>query len=57
MADVGVPLHNLRKIAGHGTLTTTRRYLHDRQSLTTAGELLSRHLWSRNGPQLRIISS
>jgi Phage integrase family len=27
MADAGVPLHSLRKIAGHGTLTTTRRYL------------------------------
>ncbi|HZE15460.1 MAG TPA: tyrosine-type recombinase/integrase [Mycobacterium sp.] len=51
MADAGVPLHSLRKIAGHGTLTTTQRYLHpDRQSLTNAGELLSRHLWSPNGP-------
>ena len=41
MADAGVPLHNLRKVAGHGTLTTTRRYRHpDRQSLTNAGELL-----------------
>lgn len=56
MADAGVPLHSLRKIAGHGTLTTTQRYLHpDRQSLTNAGELLSRHLWSPNGPQLRVI--
>jgi hypothetical protein len=46
----------LRKIAGHGTLTTTRRYLHpDRQSVTNAGDLLSRHLWSPNGPQLRVI--
>jgi integrase len=56
MADAGVPLHSLRKIAGHGTLTTTQHYLHpDRQSLTNAGELLSRHLWSPNGPQLRLI--
>jgi integrase len=56
MADAGVPLHSLRKIAGHGTLTTTQRYLHpDRQSLTNAGELLSRHLWSPNGPQLRVV--
>ena len=32
MADAGVPLHSLRKIAAHGTLTTTQRYLHpDRQ--------------------------
>jgi integrase len=58
MADAGVPMHNLRKIAGHGTLTTTQRYLHpDRQSVTNAGDLLSRHLWSPNGPQLRVISS
>jgi integrase len=56
MADAGVPLHSLRKIAGHGTLTTTQRYLHpDRQSITNAGELLSRHLWSPNGPQLRVV--
>jgi len=57
MADAGVPLHSLRKIAGHGTLTTTQRYLNprDRQSLTNAGELLSRHLWSPNGPQLRVV--
>jgi integrase len=58
MADAGVPVHTLRKIAGHGTLTTTQRYLHpDRQSVTNAGDLLSRHLWSPNGPQLRVISS
>jgi integrase len=25
MADAGVPLHSLRKIAGHGTRTTTQR--------------------------------
>jgi integrase len=58
MADAGVPVHILRKIAGHGTLTTTQRYLHpDRQSVTNAGDLLSRHLWSPSGPQLRVISS
>ena len=28
MADAGVPLHHLRKIAGHGSPTTTQRYLH-----------------------------
>ena len=28
MADAGVPVHVLRKIAGHGSLTTTQRYLH-----------------------------
>ena len=26
MAYGGVPLHSLRKIAGHGTLATTQRY-------------------------------
>ncbi len=58
LADAGVPVHILRKIARHGTLTTTQRYLHpDRQSVTNAGDLLSRHLWSPNGPQLRVISS
>ena len=31
MADAGVPLHSLRKIAGHGTLTTTQRYLNPRE--------------------------
>lgn len=45
MADAGVPVHHLRLIAGHGSLSTTQRYLHpDRQSVTDAGELLSRHL-------------
>ncbi|WP_220133183.1 tyrosine-type recombinase/integrase [Nonomuraea soli] len=28
MAGAGVPLHYSRKIAGHGSLTTTQRYLH-----------------------------
>ncbi|MEW1914493.1 site-specific integrase [Kitasatospora sp. NPDC085895] len=45
MADAGVPLHVLRKIAGHGSLTTTQRYLHpDRRSIELAGEALSAHL-------------
>ncbi|ORA09233.1 integrase [Mycobacterium arosiense ATCC BAA-1401 = DSM 45069] len=58
MADAGVPVHALRKMAGHGTLTTTQRYLHpDRQSVINAGDLLERHLWSPSGPQLRVISS
>jgi integrase len=56
MADAGVPEHSLRKIVGHGTLKTTQRYLHsDRRSVTNAGELLSMHLWSPNGQQLRVI--
>jgi integrase len=42
MADAGVPVHVLRKIAGHGSLTTTQRYLHpDHQAITDAGEALS----------------
>ncbi|MFD7986857.1 tyrosine recombinase XerC [Kitasatospora indigofera] len=49
MADAGVPLHVLRKIAGHGSLMTTQRYLHpDRRSIDLAGEALSAHL---SGPR------
>ena len=45
MADAGVPLHVLRKIAGRGSLTTTQRYLHpDRRSIDLAGAALSTHL-------------
>jgi integrase len=66
MADAGVPVHVLRKIAGHGSLVTTQRYLHpDGQSIAEAGTALSAHLalekgsqapqWSPNGPQLRLI--
>lgn len=60
MADAGVPVHVLRKIAGHGSLTTTQRYLHpDLRTITDAGTALSAHLraprWSPDGPQLRLI--
>lgn len=56
MADAGVPLHSLRKIAGHGSLITTQRYLHpNRQSVAEAGELLSEHLSSKIGRNLRAI--
>ncbi len=66
MADAGVPVHVLRKIAGHGSLVTTQRYLHpDAQSIADAGLALSAHLalgkaslapeWSPDGPQLRLI--
>ncbi|RDH76595.1 site-specific integrase [Mycolicibacterium moriokaense] len=56
MADAGVPLHSLRKIAGHGSLITTQRYLHpDRQSVADAGELLSRHLSGKGGRNLRVV--
>ncbi len=57
MADAGVPVHHLRKIAGHGSLTTTQRYLHpDHNSITDAGELLSNYLrGSASGPRLRAV--
>jgi integrase len=59
MADAGVPLHVLRKIAGHGSLATTQRYLHpDGQSITAAGAALSAHLSAKRspgGPRLRVI--
>jgi hypothetical protein len=42
MADAGVPVHVLRKIAGHGSLTTTQLYLNpDHRSITDAGVALS----------------
>ncbi|GAA3877181.1 site-specific integrase [Saccharothrix violaceirubra] len=56
MADAGVPVHHLQRIAGHGSLTTTQRYLHpDRRSVTDAGEMLSRHLRSPRRPNLRAV--
>ncbi len=59
MADAGVPVHVLRKIAGHGSLTSTQRYLHpDERSITEAGDALTAHLSVRrspNGPQLRVV--
>ncbi|WP_206641334.1 tyrosine-type recombinase/integrase [Nonomuraea polychroma] len=45
MADAGVPIHVLREIAGHGSLTTTQGYLHpDHDSLVAASTALSAHL-------------
>ena len=39
LADADVPVHVLRKIAGHGSLSTTQRYLHpDDRSITDAGD-------------------
>lgn len=53
MADAGVPLHVLRKIAGHGSLSTTQRYLHpDHRSVERAGAALNAHLTARSGPQV-----
>jgi len=57
MADAGV--HVLRKFAGHGSLSTTQRYLHpDQRSFEAAGEALSAHLRaprSTSGPRLRAV--
>ena len=40
-----IPVHVLRKIAGHGSLTTTQLYLHpDEQSINDAGNALSAHI-------------
>ncbi|WP_217707194.1 tyrosine-type recombinase/integrase [Nonomuraea rhodomycinica] len=51
MADAGGPVHVLWKIAGHGPLTTTQRYLPlDSNSLVAASNALSAHLnqgWSQ----------
>jgi integrase len=56
MADAGVPVHHLRLIAGHGSLSTTQRYLHpDRQSVTDAGTLLSKHLRAPQIGRLRAV--
>ncbi|MGH3569406.1 MAG: tyrosine-type recombinase/integrase [Pseudonocardia sp.] len=59
LADAGVPVHVLRKIAGHGSLTTTQRYLHpDSASIAAAGDSLTAFLRaprSPNGPQLRAL--
>jgi integrase len=59
LADAGVPVHVLRKIAGHGSLTTTQRYLHpDAQSIDVAGDALSSHLAakrSQSTPRLQAL--
>jgi integrase len=56
MADAGVSLHVLQKIAGHADSRTTERYLHpDRSEITGAGDKLSGHLRSRSGPALRVV--
>lgn len=56
LADAGVPVHHLQRIAGHGQITTTQRYLHlDRRSVTDAGELLTAHLRSPGRTRLRAV--
>ncbi|EMD23435.1 tyrosine-type recombinase/integrase [Amycolatopsis azurea] len=56
MADAGVPVHHLQKIAGHGSIITTQRYLHpDQQTVTDAGELLTEHLRAPRTPRLLVV--
>ena len=51
MADAGVKVHVLREIAGHGSLSTTQRYLHpDQRSIDDAGDALSAHLKAPRSP-------
>lgn len=54
MADAGVPVHVLRVIAGHGSLSTTQRYLHpDKKRIQDAGTSLNEFLkaqWPPSGP-------
>lgn len=51
LADAGVPVHVLRKIAGHGSLTTTQRYLHpDQAAVSAAGDSLTAFLRAPRSP-------
>ena len=53
MADAGVPVHVLRKIAGHGSITTTQRYQHpDSAAVSAAGDSLTAFLRPPHGPQM-----
>ena len=51
MADAGVPLHILQRVAGHQDPAVTSRYLHpDLQAMLDAGAAFSAW-WSPTGPQ------
>lgn len=51
-ADAGVQIHILRRIAGHGSLTTTQRYLHpDIHKISAAGTALTAHLGALRAPR------
>ncbi|MEU7768075.1 tyrosine-type recombinase/integrase [Nocardia sp. NPDC049190] len=52
LADAGVPLHRLQRIAGHTDPRITQRYLHpDIETLRDDGQKLSQHLQSGDGPK------
>ena len=56
MADAGVPVHVLRKITGHGSLTTTQRYLHpDSASIAAAGDSLTAFLRAPRSPTASLV--
>jgi integrase len=56
LADAGVSVYHLQRIAGHGSITTTQRYIHpDMCGIEEAGDLLTKHLRSPRGPQLRVV--
>ncbi|MGW4730199.1 tyrosine-type recombinase/integrase [Streptomyces shenzhenensis] len=51
-AHAGVQVHVLRRIAGHGSLTTTQRYLHpDVHKITAAGAAFSARLSVLRAPR------
>jgi len=56
LADAGVSVYHLQRIAGHGSITTTQRYIHpDRRGIMDAGKLLTKHLRSPRSPRLRAV--
>ncbi|MER7862744.1 site-specific integrase [Amycolatopsis japonica] len=56
-ADAGVPIHHLQKIAGHGQISTTQRYLHpSRQTVTDAGALLSNYLQVQDAEKSAVLA-